>query len=76
MRCGKVRVVVKTYKEYIGSSLIVTKLTACPDPDCQTIVDRQLVKDQKLRDERELANVRRQTEAKERRTHNISQKAA
>jgi hypothetical protein len=66
-RCGKVRIVTKTYKEYIGDSLVVTNLTSCPDADCQAIVDKQLAKEQKFRDEMQIAGEKRLQEAKERR---------
>jgi len=75
-RCGKVRIVTKTYKEHIGDSLIVTNLTACPDPDCQAIVDVQLAKEQKFRDDMQLAGERRLQEAKERRAQKIPHKAS
>ena len=66
IRCGKVRVISKTYKEYISGSLIVTNLTICPDSECQEIVNKQLAKEQKFRDEMQLAGIRRQEEAKQR----------
>lgn len=74
IRCGKVRIISKTYKEYIGSSLIVTNLTACPDSDCQAIVDKLLAKEQKFRDEMQVASERRQAEAKERRSQAFSKR--
>jgi len=70
-----VRIVAKTYKEYIGDSLVVTNLTSCPDAKCQAIVDIQLAKEQKFRDEMQLAGERRQQEAKERRAQKIPHKA-
>jgi hypothetical protein len=73
-RCGKVRIVTKTYREHIGDSWIVTNLTSCPDTDCQAIVDKQLAKEQKFRDEMALAGERRLKEAKERRSQKTSQK--
>ncbi|MBI5127309.1 hypothetical protein HZA76_02530 [Candidatus Roizmanbacteria bacterium] len=39
-RCGKERVFVKTWKEKIGYSTITTTETACPDPECQKIVEK------------------------------------
>jgi hypothetical protein len=75
-RCGKVRVVVKTYKSRIGGSSIVTTLTACPDPKCQAVVDKQLAKQQKFRDEMHLAAERRAQEAKERRSQTASRKTS
>lgn len=70
------RIVSKTYKEYISGSLIVTNLTSCPDAACQAIVDKQLAKEQKFRDEMQLAGERRLQEAKERRAQKIPHKAS
>jgi aspartate/methionine/tyrosine aminotransferase len=50
IRCGKQRVVVKTKKEYINSSLVLTTTTVCPDDDCQKIVDAMLNKEKEQRD--------------------------
>lgn len=38
-RCGKERIVAKTYKEDTGYSIVVTKVMVCPDQDCQSKVD-------------------------------------
>lgn len=37
-RCGKERIVVKTWREKIGYSVVTTTETACPDKECQKIV--------------------------------------
>lgn len=46
MRCGKDRIVIKRWEEVVHSerrdSVIVHILTACPDPDCQKLVDKNL----------------------------------
>jgi len=76
IRCGQVRIIAKTYKEYIGSSLVVTNLTSCPDPECQAKVDQLLAKEQKFRDDRELANEKRQQEAKERKAQKPLERAS
>ena len=49
IRCGKQRIVVKTKKEYINSSLVYTTITACPDHECQKIVDSMLQKEKDVR---------------------------
>lgn len=41
-RCGKPRIVVKTWKEYIKGSVLIHTSTACPDAACQKIVDGKL----------------------------------
>lgn len=50
IRCGKQRVVVKTRREYINSSLVTTAITSCPDAECQKIVDTMLHKEKKVRE--------------------------
>lgn len=42
IRCGKPRIVAKTWKENIGGSVITYTETVCPDPECQKLVDAQL----------------------------------
>ncbi|OGG04902.1 hypothetical protein A2Z33_06405 [Candidatus Gottesmanbacteria bacterium RBG_16_52_11] len=46
IRCGKTRIVAKTWKETMitfgGKSVITRTITVCPDPACQKIVDEQL----------------------------------
>jgi len=39
-RCGKERVVVRTWKEKVDSSIIVNTETACPDKECQKEVEK------------------------------------
>lgn len=40
IRCGKQRIVVKTWTEHIGVSLVKYSDTVCPDPECQKVVDK------------------------------------
>lgn len=42
IRCGKQRVFEKTWKEYIGTSLLTYTRSVCADALCQEIVDKQL----------------------------------
>lgn len=42
IRCGKTRVVSKTWKEKTSGAEITYTETVCPDKDCQKIVDEQL----------------------------------
>jgi len=44
IRCGKVRITTKTWKEHVGTSLVTYVETVCPDPECQKIVMEQLKK--------------------------------
>ena len=41
-RCGKPRIVVKTWKERIKGSITIHTSTACPDAACQKIIDGKL----------------------------------
>jgi hypothetical protein len=45
-RCGKERVISKTWKEavktFTGVSMVLHTETICPDPTCQKVVDEQL----------------------------------
>ncbi|MFZ6035351.1 MAG: hypothetical protein ACOYUB_04380 [Patescibacteria group bacterium] len=40
-RCGKERIFVRSWKERIGNSVVVTKEMACPDLECQKKVDEE-----------------------------------
>ncbi|OGU58919.1 MAG: hypothetical protein A2V66_12320 [Ignavibacteria bacterium RBG_13_36_8] len=66
IRCGKQRVVVKTKKEYINSSLVYTTITACPDASCQKVVDAMLNKEKRVRKEI-VENQTKEKELRERR---------
>ncbi|MBI4058467.1 hypothetical protein HY408_01740 [Candidatus Gottesmanbacteria bacterium] len=41
IRCGKVRIIAKTWTEKTQGTPITYTVTVCPDPECQKIVDRQ-----------------------------------
>ena len=41
VRCGKPRIHVKTWQDKIGLSHVTYTTTACPDTECQKIVDKQ-----------------------------------
>jgi len=53
VRCGKTRVMSKSWSEEVGSSKITYMLTVCPDSDCQKIVEEQ------LQIKKDKANIRR-----------------
>lgn len=44
IRCGKPRVIAKTWKERVGTSTLICSSFICPDSDCQKIVEKQLAK--------------------------------
>lgn len=48
-RCGKPRVVVKTYEEKIESSVVTYTITECSDPECQKQVNKTLLSEKKKR---------------------------
>ncbi len=39
-RCGKERIIVRTWKEKVDSSIITNTETACPDKECQLEVEK------------------------------------
>ncbi|KKS95574.1 MAG: hypothetical protein UV71_C0005G0003 [Microgenomates group bacterium GW2011_GWC1_43_13] len=45
IECGKRRIVVGTYKEKVGNSVVVYKETICPDSECQKKVEKILAKE-------------------------------
>lgn len=45
IECGKQRVVVGTYEEKVGNSVVIYKETICPDPECQKKVEKTLAKE-------------------------------
>jgi hypothetical protein len=42
VRCGKARIVLSVSEETIGTSVVTTTMTVCPDPECQKKVDAML----------------------------------
>lgn len=50
VRCGKPRIVVKTWREHVKGSLLIHTTTACPDAACQKIVDRKFAARQEKRE--------------------------
>ena len=48
-RCGKPRIVVKTYEEKVDTSTVVYTITECSDPECQKMVNKTLQTEKKKR---------------------------
>ncbi len=44
-RCGKERIITESHQEAIGSGLVTFTQTACPDPECQIKVLKQIEMD-------------------------------
>ena len=60
IRCGKDRIISKTWTEKIGESKVVRTDTVCPDPECQKIVEEQLqVRNDRMRQVQEQSLKRR-----------------
>lgn len=72
IRCGKTRIVTKSWSENIDNSMITYTLTVCPDPDCQKIVEEDL---QKKKDKitliHEQSEKRRKNNIRNRKTKNL-----
>lgn len=41
-RCGKPRIIVKTYEEKVETSTVTYTITECSDPNCQKLVNKTL----------------------------------
>lgn len=48
-RCGKPRIIVKTYEEKIETSTVTYTITECSDPECQKMVNKTLLTEKKKR---------------------------
>lgn len=51
VRCGKQRIISKTWTEYLGNFPITRTDTVCPDKDCQKEVDEDIATKKKTRDD-------------------------
>lgn len=50
-RCGKQRIVTKTYQKIVDNSVITYTEAVCPDPKCQAALELQLKKEKEKRDQ-------------------------
>lgn len=48
-RCGKERIIKKTYTEKLEKNNVVYTVTICPDPECQKIVEKGLLAEENKR---------------------------
>ncbi len=71
IRCGKERVFVRKWMERIDNSIVTNIETACPDPECQKIVDK---KNKEQRDKRILTEHKSEERARQRKQLRISPK--
>ena len=58
-RCGKPRIVAKTWKERIKGSVDIHTSTVCPDAACQKIVDGKLAAQKQKREALEKEKMQR-----------------
>jgi len=70
-RCGKQRVVSKTYKEKVGTSYVFYKEMSCPDPECQKKVDNDISKEKQKRVRIQDEQDRREEERKKQKAEDI-----
>lgn len=59
IRCGKPRIVVRTWKECIEGSILIHTSTACPDAACQKIVDKKFADEKEKREAVEKERIQR-----------------
>lgn len=59
VRCGKPRIVVRTWKECIKGSILIYTSTACPDAACQKIVDKKFADQKEKREAVEKERMKR-----------------
>ena len=64
--CGKERVVVKTRKEKVGNSYVISREMSCPDPECQKKVEKTLFNEAKKRSFIKGEQLKREQERKKR----------
>ncbi|MDP3917940.1 MAG: hypothetical protein Q8Q30_02070 [Candidatus Woesebacteria bacterium] len=48
-RCGKPRIIVKSYEEKVETSTVTYTITECSDPACQKMVNKTLLTEKKKR---------------------------
>ena len=51
LRCGKQRVISRTYTESVNGSLLTYTETVCPDPECQKILNMQFAAEKVKREQ-------------------------
>jgi hypothetical protein len=75
IRCGKLRIVAKTWKDMIGTTQTVFTQTVCPDSECQKIVEEMLKKRNDHANEiKNQSTLRRSINIKKRRTNIVLKK--
>ena len=62
IRCGKVRILSRTWSEQIGLSLVTYTDSVCPDDDCQKLVETLLKDRHDINEARSKASLMRREE--------------
>lgn len=75
IRCGKVRIVGKTWQEQSGTATLTCTEYVCPDTECQKIVEKQLAKRVADKEASEKAREERFQTNKAKRSIDLSRKA-
>lgn len=72
-RCGKPRIVVKTYEEKVDNSTVTYTITECSDPECQKLVNKTLQTEKNkrkfIKDEQEKREVARRQVIEDKKNH-------
>ena len=72
-RCGKPRIIVKTYEEKVDTSTVTYTITECSDPECQKMVNKTLLTEKKkrqfIKDEQEKREVARRQVIEDKKNH-------
>ncbi len=66
IRCGKLRILDKTWREQVGTSLLTHTDTVCPDAKCQKLVEALLKDRHDIFDARLKASLKRRVENRKR----------
>lgn len=67
IRCGKLRILDRTWIEYIGISKVTYTQSVCPDTACQKLVDETLKERRDIATNRIQESLRRREETRNRR---------
>jgi hypothetical protein len=68
IRCGKERILIKSWNEQIGLALTTFTTARCPDDECQKLVDRE----NELREAKKQLHTAARAESKQRSLSHIS----
>ena len=58
VRCGKERIVLKTWTALVGKAQLTYTDTACPDSDCQKVINDEILAQRTKREEIEAKKIK------------------